>query len=970
MSRFPYVLQLQTPSGDGAEYSVLKPELTLGRRPENDLILEDVKVSGQHARLLFTPESPRVLDLDSRNGVYLNGQRVPPRVPTPFRFGDTLTIGPFALRVRVATPDAPAPPASEWPLKLSAQQRPPANLAQVCAQCDAPLHAGAHFCAHCGAMVNAASPAQHSDRSPVLVVIRPGQSPAEYPLERPALHLGRGPENDIVLNDSILSAQHLRIEVNGRDVRVIDLGSTNGTQLNGRFIPPHTPRALQPDDVIRIGNPQGNSLSLRLKRRQATSLRMQPLGMQALAQHARIVIGRAAECQMTLEHPTVSRRHAEIARQSAGYAIRDLESVNGTFVNGARVEDWRALHTGDVIHIGPFRLVYDGHTQKLSTAVTRGHRLDTVRLGKQVQGGHMILNDVSIAVHGGEFVALVGGSGAGKSTLIKAMNGFSPATHGRMLIDGDDLYANLEAYRTLMAYVPQDDIIHKQLPVRLALWYAAKLRLPDATNPEIEQRVAEVLQLVDMTAHADKPVYVLSGGQRKRVSIAAELLSQPELLFLDEPTSGLDPGLEKKMMYDLNRLADQGRTVVLVTHATTNIEQCDHVAFLTQGRLAYYGPPSDAIDYFKARDFADIYLKLSQDAEPTAWAKQYRRSPICRRYVRERQAPLKTLQPPAQNAPVQRPRPARDSALRQIGVLARRHLDLIRHDWITLFILLIMMPIISLLFMTVSDKHDLTGWQMTQAQVDARLIAQLATTGEEKAEYMPVQAATQLLTMLGLALTQAGAFGAAFEIVKERSIFLRERSINLQPGAYVVSKILVLGLFAVIQVASSLFILSLKVSLDFAPILDFFPNGGMELLVTLLLGVIASIMLGLFISAMVPTPDIVLYIILGQLFAQIILSGALFPLPDNFASKLVISHWTMDAMGSTVNVLQLNEEGRACSTSEYGEVCTSIVSAPEKLGLNYAHTSDHLLTTWAALLVQTCFWGVLTMIVQTQRRVT
>jgi len=985
MSAFSYVLHIQnTRKPDGVESGdkrpVQKEELTLGRRPENDVVLEHVKVSGWHAKLRFTPESLLVVDLGSRNGTYLNGRSLPPQTPTPFRVGDELAVGPFVLRVQAVTPDVSAVVASSH--KAAA---PSCAKDGVCAQCDAPLQSRARFCAYCGATVDLPSPASQAagdgrSAAPTLIVDWPGKSPTEYELSRPTLQLGRGPQNDIVLDYPTVSVQHLRLDVNSTGIQVTDLGSTNGTQINGRFIPPHTPHPLRVGDVLRIGNAKGNSARLRLRSPRAGSLRVRPLGMHALSQLPHVIIGRAANCHVPLEHPMVSRRHAEITPRSAGHAIRDLESMNGTFVNGQRVEGWRALRTGDVIQIGPFKLVYDGQAQKLTTSLGRGHRLDALRLGKQVQGGHMILRDISLAVQGGEFIALVGGSGAGKSTLVKAMNGFNPATHGRMLINGDDLYANLDAYRTLMGYVPQDDIIHKRLPVRLALWYAAKLRLPDATPREIEQRIAAVLQAVDMTQHAEKPVYVLSGGQRKRVSIAVELLSQPELLFLDEPTSGLDPGLEKKMMYDLNRLADQGQTVVLVTHATANIEQCDHVAFLTQGRLAYYGPPSDAIDYFEAQDFADIYLKLSQDADAATWDKKYRRSPICQRYVKERQAPLASERGPKPAATAQRPAPARDSALRQVGVLARRHLDLIRHDWITLFILLIMMPVISLLFMAVSNKQDFTGWQMTQAEVDARLITTLEAKLEEgEAEagdsegYTPVEKATTLITMLGLALTQAGTFGAAFEIVKERAIFLRERAVNLKPGAYVVSKIAVLGIFAIIQVGSSMLILNLKVSMDFEPILDFIPTGSLELFVTLLLGVIASIMLGLFISAMVPNTDIVLYIILGQLFAQIILSGALFPLENNPASKLVVSHWTMEAMGATVDINTLNEESRVCRVldevdASYTFLCDSAAAPAEKLGLSYEHSREHLLTAWAALLVQAFFWGILTMIVQARKR--
>jgi ABC transport system ATP-binding/permease protein len=993
MSAFPYILQIRTANKDRVEHPVTKSELTLGRRPDNDVVLDNPKVSGQHAKLTFTSGVLLVTDLGSRNGTRLNGQTVPPQTPTPFQLGDVITVGCFQLGVRAITSgDAPEPSSVSGQIKVSERRRSPATDVKSCARCNAPLQSRARFCAYCGATVDIAPLASQMrpDGQATLVVRQPGKRLVEHDLMQGTLLVGRGPSNDVVIDYPTVSVHHLKLDVSTKGIQVTDLGSTNGTQINGKFIPSHTPRPFRLGDVIRIGNRRGDSLSMKLKyrHRQVESLRMQPLGMQKLAQFSRITIGRTADCQLMLDHPMVSRKHAEIARQAGRYAIRDLDSMNGTFVNGQRVDGWRVLHTGDVIQIGPFKLVYDGRVESLAAAVSHGHRLDALRLGKQVESGLMILKDISMAVQGGEFIALVGGSGAGKSTLVKAMNGFNPATHGRMLINGDDLYTNLDAYRTLMAYVPQDDIIHKKLPVRLALWYAAKLRLPDASNREIDQRIAAVLKSVDMKQHAEKPVYVLSGGQRKRVSIAVELLSQPELLFLDEPTSGLDPGLEKKMMYDLNRLADQGQTVVLVTHATANIEQCDQVAFLSRGYLAYYGPPHEAIDYFQAQDFADIYMKLSQESDPAAWNKKYRRSSICRQYVKERQAPILKAQrqSPQQRAPQaqRRPRPTRDSALRQIGVLARRHLDLIRHDWITLFILLIMMPIISLLFMAVSAEEDLVGWQIPQSHVEMRLRETLEANGlqeGDQASYMPEPTATQLITMLGLALTQAGTFGAAFEIVKERSIFLRERSVNLQPGAYVVSKILVLGMFAVIQVASSLFILSLKVSMDFDPILGLFPTGSMELFVTLLLGVIASIMLGLFISAIVPTADIVLYVILGQLFAQIILSGAMFPLEDNLASKLVISHWTMDAMGSTVNIPELNEESLTCNVSvvemptETDETrgekridCQSSAREPEKLGLNYEHTAEHLLTTWIALIIQTFFWGGLTMIVQARKK--
>jgi len=921
---------------------------------------------------------------------------------------------------------------------------------RLCQACGAANRPESLFCGSCGARLSPVEPAQpehaptrdipasglsigrgHTVDSldvPVLILRWPGGKTEEHPLIKRVIQIGRGPHNDIVLNFPTVSGNHLRLEVTRGEVHIVDLGSTNGTQLAGIKIPPHQPQRWLPGDTVRVGDLQGNSVSMDLQSGIEAVSQVRDLGVQELAQHARVLIGRDPASQLRLDHATVSYHHAEIVRHDGVFVIQDLESRNGTFVNGQRITGRTALRTDDVIQIGPYQLVYNSQIQGLSRKISRGYDLDAVSLGMEVAPDRMILEDISLAVQAGEFVSLVGGSGAGKSTLLKAMNGFNPATHGEMRIDGRDLYEHLDAYRTQMGYVPQDDIIHRDLPVDLALRYAAKLRLPDASDREIEARIKGVLQMVDLTAHAKKQVKVLSGGQRKRVSIAAELLAEPALLFLDEPTSGLDPGLEKKMMADLNRLADQGKTIVLVTHATANIDQCHHVAFLVRGRLAYYGPPNEAISFFEAQDFADIYLKLSQEVDPAAgkpapdvlaayypavrarlnvssmpagllWAEHYARSELCERYVNRRRSRGASYGPSAPGTSRGRRRRGggsllrsvadwarrlvgRDSPLRQLWILARRQFDLIRYDWITLFVLLLMMPFIAGLFMVVSNEDDLVGWQFSEERVERDLKRELWDAEvDEKAEYMPAPTAELLVTMLGLALTQAGTFGAAFEIVKERSIFARERAVNLKIPAYVGSKVFVLGVFALIQVASSLLILSIKLDMDFEPILDFFPSGALELGVTLFIAVMASIMMGLFISAVVPNQNIVLYVILGQLFVQIILSGALFPLPDSGVTKtvsqMVVSHWTMDAMGSTVDIVKLNDESRICRVIENQDprkdvdteiVCDSAAQPEEDLGLDYEHDADHLKKTWLALALQAVVWCGATMVVQTLKK--
>ena len=920
-----------------------------------------------------------------------------------------------------------------------------------CPNCYSPVQPAAQFCPTCGHALQAArigdtTPGLRTQvmapqrERPTLVINWPGGQKEERPVDRPSVSLGRAPDNDIIVNFPTVSGHHLRLEADGSpaELKVTDLGSTNGTLRNGLPMPANTPQTLRAGDVLRIGDLTGNSLSLELKPITGSGVQTQPLGMQQLSQLQQAIIGRDPACDVHLDHPSVSRRHADVRRQTDGtYAIRDLGSANGTFVDGQRVTGWTPLAKGSVVQIGPYRLVYDLEAKALTTSITRGHRLDTINLGKQVGNGRMILTDVSLAVLAGEFISLVGGSGAGKSTLLRAMNGFNPGTQGQMLIDGEQLYPNLDAYRMIMGYVPQDDIIHRELTVGKALYYAAKLRLPDAGKAEIEKRRHEVLEMVDMGAHIHKPVRVLSGGQRKRVSIAVELLAQPDLLFLDEPTSGLDPGLEKKMMYDLNRLADRGKTVVLVTHATANIEQCDHVAFLSQGYLSYYGPPGEAIQYFQAQDFADIYLKLTQEVNPAEgkpapanlqavlpavqarqatpkgkdskggrleagvlWAEHYRQSPQFQKYVMARQQQLMLGGYGAYAGTNQRPPRGRDSGLRQVPILARRQLDLIRNDKRTLFILLLMMPLIALLFMLVSKEYDITGRPETYAQIEADLRADVeaqiadlepgerteAVVNDISEDYTPAVTAQQLLVMLGLALTQAGTFGASYEIVKERAIFRRERAVNLRVGSYVGAKALVLGLFAVFQVASVLVIMALRVNMDFDPVFDIFPSGAWELFFTLLIAVIASIMFGLFISAVVPSQDVVLYIILVQLFVQIILSGTLFPLGDSgaakLASKLVISHWTMDALGSSVDLPGLDEDKSvACSAvwlpanPQLGttEPSTTVECASaalgDKLSLDYQHTETHVLITWLALIGMAVFWGALTVLVQRRKQV-
>jgi ABC-type multidrug transport system ATPase subunit len=667
---------------------------------------------------------------------------------------------------------------------------------------------------------------------------------------------------------------------------------------------------------LRIGDPEGNSISLTFYSSGtvddtvsiAGSIR---IGATDLGMQPSLIIGRDPQADVPLSAPIISWHHARLDRSAQGHTLTDLKSTNGTFVNGQRLVRPHLLQQGDTVQIGPFKLVYEATGFQQYTA-TGGVRLDGVELVREVgsqERKKRILNDINISIYPREFVSLVGTSGAGKSTLMMALNGFARAD-GQVLVNGDDLYHHFDLYRTMVGYVPQDDIIHKDLTVASALRYAAQLRLPpDTSDEEIEQCIDHVLQQVEMVGQKDQVVTSLSGGQRKRVSIAAELLAEPNLFFLDEPTSGLDPGLEKKMMHTLRRLADGGRTILLVTHATANIVQCDHVCFLSQGRMVYFGPPEEALDFFDVTsgDFADIYAQLD-DPDPQVARQQaiageakFKQSPYYQRYVEARQGELAQIRQEAASGAESRQRP-KVSVIRQFIVLTRRYLDLVLRDKLLLTVLMAVMPIIGALVLLVSDTNWLVGNPV--AEIERQLAAGLAT-GESSATYAVVGNSQTLLFIMALASVLLGLFASVYEIVKERSIYRRERMVTLRIIPYIASKVVVLGAFALVQCLLLMIVISLKVDYPQQGVLLPAP---IEMYLTLVLATMAAILMGLLISALVPNTNTVIYIVFLVLFFQMIFAGVLFDLPgitDRF-SNLTLTRWSMEGLGTSVDMEWLN----------------------------------------------------------------
>jgi ABC transport system ATP-binding/permease protein len=767
-----------------------------------------------------------------------------------------------------------------------------------------------------------------------ITVRRPDGEQQVIPLGNEPVTVGRADGNAIVVKDDWVSRKHLEI-VLGNDGRYYarDLGSANGLIVNGR---PEQVAALKPGDLIQLGgyllifsvDTDGHADATRMGRetsiegtgrgRSVETKSGTPEGIAAasaaedeggiaaslmLFGKEQASIGRAGDNDLVLDDPQVSRRHAQVRWNGAQYLITDLNSTNGVYINGERVRE-APLVEGARVQIGRFRFLF------VQGALRQQHdqiRLDAINITQEVGDHLLILHDVAFSIVPKEFVCIVGGSGAGKSTLLDAISGVRPASHGEVLYNGTDYYANMDEFRSLIGYVPQDDIVPMYLTVGQALTYAARLRLPHDTRPEeIEARVNRAMDLMELTARKEVEIHRLSGGQRKRVSIGVELLTEPTLFFLDEPTSGLDPGLETRMMQLMRKVADTGKTVILVTHATQNVTLCDKVVFMAPGGyLAFFGPPREALEFFGVETFADIYVTLGQPGAPEEWARRYAESPYHARYVDARIGRALAAQGRQRGLPPPAVRPdqklQRAQSLSQFKTLTARYIATILKDSRNLAILLLQAPIIALLLGMTYGRRVFTVMIRTNA------IGQ--PTG---IDWHPNQAAT-LTTLIVIVALWFGVSNSAREIVKEASIFRRERMVNLRLGPYLASKFVVLMALCMVQNFIMLGILGLlspyrlQKVVNNPPRLE--PIGGswIKTYLTLLIVSLAGVALGLLLSAFVANPDRAASIVPIVLIPQIIFSGTLIkvaelPVAGKVLSWFVAGNWGVQAVGQASGV--------------------------------------------------------------------
>ncbi|MFK0194331.1 FHA domain-containing protein [Kitasatospora sp. NPDC090308] len=732
--------------------------------------------------------------------------------------------------------------------------------------------------------------------APRLILETDGDSTVITPSRRYAL--GRDPTGDIVLTDPRVSWHHAQLHAGDGHWFVDDTGSTNGTYAADGHRVVHL--EIGPGTVLCLGSPGDGPRCTFSALPEPTAVHplpgSRPSALTAITGSRRppssvmplptrvVRIGRAPDNDLVVGDLSVSRHHAELrAAPGGGYRIADLDSHNGTYLNGRPVRE-APVGPGDLVGIGHsvFCLVGD----ELQEFVDTGDiDLDVEDLTVQVADGRTLLDGVTFPVGQKCLLAVAGPSGAGKSTLLNALTGLRPADRGTVRYDGRDLYRDYAELRRRIGLVPQDDILHTQLPVRKALAYAAELRFPDDTAPEERAaRVEEVIDELGLGRRADQVISSLSGGQRKRVSVALELLTKPSLLFLDEPTSGLDPGMDRSVMQMLRGLADDGRTVIVVTHSVLSLDLCDRLLLLAPGgRTAWYGPPGETLEHFGFAHWPDAFEAFENQTDRD-WAGEFRASTPYRSYVSGPAggpgdwpgalAPAERERPEAGIVPAPAPRPRRWR--KQVGTLCRRYASALSADRTFLAVM------IALPFVMGAMARALAGSRLDQ---DTALNA-------------------LLILCVGGVLT--GAANAVRELVKERTIYQRERAVGLSRSAYLCSKTVVLGTVTVVQSVVLTMVALIGVKLR--------PQGGSGVLLPPLLEItlavallsLTAMMLGLLISALVKKEEVTMPLLVLVAIVQVVFCGALLQLDHipvlNQLSWLVPSRWALGAMAATIDL--------------------------------------------------------------------
>ena len=826
----------------GRQFKIGAKGLTIGRDPQKcQVVIPDEQVSRLHAWVGWGEAGQlSIEDRKSANGTYVNGTRVPRKALVA---GDVVAFGPdekhlFRLmRVKETPPRAPQPTGQTELLNVAPPPPPRGSPSQGTSAINMgeSMRLGLDENLEAATIVDRRRLAAVSRPHVELIVDKYVVRSLDIP--ESGLCVGRDARKcHIQMEHPTVSALHAMIALEKGEAVLKDL-STNGSFVNGKRVPN---TKLNDGDYITFGRYAGKSLIFRMG--QAPALKIEKVTLDK----DRITIGRDRSNDVWVNHPTVSSKHAEVIKQNGRYVVVDLGSTNGTFVNGIKVKRHQ-LQQMDRIVVGPSELRFEGLSlsHQPSTQVVR---LDVLHLSKQVLDRatgqpRLILDDISLAVNPRELIGLLGPSGAGKSTLMDAMNGFRPATSGQVRYNGADLIQNFNRLKTNIGYVPQEDIVHRQLTVRKCLFYAAKIRLAeDISDGEIHQRITEMLETLKISERADTPVSQLSGGQRKRVSIGIELLPKPGVLFLDEPTSGLDPRTETVMMMLFRQLANQGSTIIVTTHLLASFGLLDKVVVLVQGRLAFYGPGGKFLEYFKSESPADVYDDLTENNTVSYSLKlkeRFEKSDLHRELVvdplRETMGPSPSKTPDSEGDI----RRGMGFNLTQFKVLTQRYLEIKFKDSAQTVLLLVQAPVVAL------------------------LVALMASGPNQ----------VQTLFMAVFSSLWFGCSNAVREIVDEQAIYRRERQTGLKIPSYIFSKLAVLSGVSLVQCVSVVFVLMVV-----GGALRLGTAEALQAVVIMFLVSANGTLIGLTLSAMVGTAEKALTLFPLILIPELLLCGLFLPI--------------------------------------------------------------------------------------------
>ena len=923
--------------GQKGELSFSKPVILVGRNAsECDIAFDNVTypmVSRRHAEFRQEDGKWFVVDLNSSYGVFVNGQRV--SSPQPIAAGSSVQFGTDGPELIViwfevaqdslhdAKPTLPpqiAIPPPEPQLQQPIPQSPPQRTPDPAPQ----------------RQVVQPPPAQTATIEFVGV-----ESRQPFIINSPRTWLGRDPECAVVIESGagMVSRKHAEIRLEQGEFVLEDNKSFNGTLVNEQRISAPTP--IYHDDKIRLGiggpvlrfnspgraAPKGASLSgqravaanhtgnfgeipqqsgsktMVFNRGAADKLTQSKSSAQpqllmsvTFGDRGELTIGRDENNDIRLDGLQISKRHARLLRSGADIFVEDLKSTNGVFINGKRISK-EAVRPNDAVQIGAFIVGADAGGN-INVFDTRSKtRIDAVNITKHVKdrstGGKLtLLDSISLSIQPNEFVGILGPSGAGKSMLMDVMNGTRSADTGSVLINNRDLYRHLDSLKQSIGYVPQEDIIHRELTVYRTLYYVAKLRLSrDVTAGEIRQIVDEVLDVTGLAERRNVHINELSGGQRKRVSIAVELITKPSIIFLDEPTSGLDPAGEERIMKLFRKIAESGRTIIMTTHAMENVKLFDKIVVLMGGKLVFYGMPDKALKHLQATNFKELYDRLEQPVEDGVrehgesnrrqiteqaadeWKKKFLGT---QEYQNNVEKPLAELGSIAAAGKQKKRRLGILGSVSQWMTLSRRYLEVLFKDKLTLFILFAQAPIIALMTYFVMGANQPRDF---------------------------------VYFVLSLVAVWFGTSVSAREIIRERPVYQRERMVNLGILPYLASKLFVLGIIVSLQC------LMLFVPLKLFDLLGLMPMPGEHFGIpqfwTMLLTAAVGIGVGLLVSALVRTSEMATSLVPLILIPQILFSG-LVGVPNGInkvVSLTMPAAWSFDTMKRYSTLDTLEPEG-------------------------------------------------------------